>query len=473
MSSLTSASLPQREISNSLCLSQETMGIERRALLREILKRTYDLDDPYEVGNVARSSDREAQKGAEELRGVIQRLSRWPLVDVESTFRLMDYYASGGSLSIADRAGVIEEFESRFNTVLGLNRAYALSQSSGTVALWNAYQAAGLLDGAQVIVPAYTFHATVSPLVGLGAIPILVDADPRDGNVRLEHIMDAKRANPDCRAVVVTHMWGQPVPDIHEILDFTRRNNMILIEDCSHAHGATIRGASVGSFGDLAVFSCQNNKLVPVGEGGVVLTDSPLLYRRLLSRTHYRRRETSFRNSTSSNELDQFVEEGTGGIKGRIHPLAAVEGCSQLERFRERNAMRSSYACRLRAVLSPCPYIEFQPDVAGVERAWYAMRAKYLPEKNYGRDVGDVIAHAKESGLELHRGTSAPLSELSLFQKAPPKPFPANENRPLYSPGDFPGADEFCANTLVFPVLIGNPTIVDSVCAQIGEIFEK
>src|SRR2546430_676688 len=97
-----------------------------------------------------------------------------------------------------------------------------------------------------------------------------------------------RRITPRTRAICVVHMWGNPAP-MDRLADIARRHGVALIEDCSHAHGASYRGRPVGSWGDIGCFSLQGVKAVSGGEAGIAVTNDPLLFDRMLVLGHYRR----------------------------------------------------------------------------------------------------------------------------------------------------------------------------------------
>jgi dTDP-4-amino-4,6-dideoxygalactose transaminase len=169
--------------------------------------------------------------------------------------------------TVSDGKGPIERFEKRFAKLCGSK--YALVMNSGTATLHSAYFALGIGPGSEVIVPAYTFFATATPLLQLGATPVFCDID--------EHTLAAdpadveRRITPRTRAIVVVHVWGNParMDAFRQIAD---RHKLALVEDCSHAPGASYGGRSVGSWGDVGCFSLQGVKAVSGGEAGVAVT---------------------------------------------------------------------------------------------------------------------------------------------------------------------------------------------------------
>src|SRR5258708_1290783 len=191
----------------------------------------------------------------------------WPPITPQDAQLVADMVLRG-ELSYYGREGHARELEDKFAAYLGVQ--HCLATSSGTAALHSAFFGLGLEPGDEVVAPTYTFLATVMPLFVANGIPVLVDAERTTGNLdpaQLEqHVTDRTRA------IVVTHLWGNPV-DMLAVMDVARRHRLAVVEDCSHAHGARCNGRPVGTFGDVSVFSLQGKKLVAAGQGGLLVTN--------------------------------------------------------------------------------------------------------------------------------------------------------------------------------------------------------
>jgi dTDP-4-amino-4,6-dideoxygalactose transaminase len=170
--------------------------------------------------------------------------------------------------------GKVTEFERRFAE--RMETRFCLATNSGTSALKCALFAAGVGEGNEVLVPAYSYVATADVVLSLRARPVFVEVDrsltmdPRDL---------AKKITPRARAVTPVHLFGVPA-DLGPILAVARAAGLCVIEDCAQACGATYRGRPVGSWGDLAIHSFQQNKVITAGEGGAVTTDDEGLFDR-------------------------------------------------------------------------------------------------------------------------------------------------------------------------------------------------
>src|SRR5581483_4466177 len=252
----------------------------------------------------------------------------------------------GGEISIYDHSGIFKAFEDRY--AASLDRTHALVVSSGTAALHTAMMAAAFAPGDEVICPAYTFYATVTPIFQTGALPILCDAGT-DGNI--DPVRISRLITPRTKAVIVTHMWGMPC-DLDPILVLCRQQGLLLIEDCSHAHGAQYKGRPVGSQGDIAVFSLQGQKIITGGEGGILLTNHTELYERALLFGQY--------NKRCKQEIRQdspyYAYAVTGfGLKLRAHPLAIAIANEQFTHLSQWHAAKQKNAQYLTQKLDKYP----------------------------------------------------------------------------------------------------------------------
>jgi dTDP-4-amino-4,6-dideoxygalactose transaminase len=162
----------------------------------------------------------------------------------------------------------LDKFYREFGKWLGVS--HVCGASSGRSAFQLALQALELEKGAEIIFPVLTFP--VMPMVAklLGYQPVFCDVDPDTFNSGPEHI--ASKITPKTRAVLATHLFGQPCP-IHEIVKLAGDKNIRVIEDCAHACGVRVGGQQVGTFGDIGVFSFAEGKNMPCFGGGAIATD--------------------------------------------------------------------------------------------------------------------------------------------------------------------------------------------------------
>jgi dTDP-4-amino-4,6-dideoxygalactose transaminase len=160
-----------------------------------------------------------------------------------------------------------EELERQFAWHLGAPHAVAVS--SGTAALEIGLRCLGLA-GRPVLVPANTNYATAEAVVRAGARPVLYDSGLYPDIQSIDNACPA-----DAAAVIVVHIGGYLTPSMPEITRFCAQRGLHLVEDASHAHGATLRGRSAGTFGHVAAFSTFATKVLTTSEGGLLVTSDP------------------------------------------------------------------------------------------------------------------------------------------------------------------------------------------------------
>jgi perosamine synthetase len=291
-------------------------------------------------------------------------------------------------LSIYDRSGVVQEFEDAFAAYVGVPRA--LATSSGTAALHSLYYGARIGPGDEVICCDYGFFATVTPLLQLGARPVFVDSSP-DGTIS---VASAEAAITDnTKAIVVTHMWGQPA-QMDTLRALCDKRGLLLFEDCSHAHGARFAGQVVGSFGDGAAWSLQAQKTIWAGEGGVLATSLPDLYERALLLGHFNLRALQEIPQSSPNFASAFT--GTG-LKYRAHPLGLALALPQIKTVDQLIEDRQKSAAPLIDALQSVPGIEVvQSWQPGTVHGYYALVALIDPAAcGFDRQTFTAAMHAE------------------------------------------------------------------------------
>ncbi|KAJ5837841.1 uncharacterized protein N7525_003029 [Penicillium rubens] len=295
------------------------------------------VDEIYRVG----SSQVESQTALNPL----EKTWSWPKVtpDVERAISEQLH----NTLSIYNNDGIFGKFEETFRTFSDTPSYHALLHNSGTNALHVLYYASGLTAGDEVIVPVYTFHATVSPLMHLGVKPVFIDAHPETGNMDPSKIASA--ITYKTKAVIATHMWGVPWA-MKEIGDICRNNGILLLEDCSHAHGASINGKKVGTFGDGAAWSIQGDKVLLHG--------------------HYNKRCKS--EIPKDHPLQDFAVTGAG-LKNRAHPLAIAVAHNQLKILPKILDRKSQCAAHFIETLASIPFLKAPVLESGAKSAWYAL----------------------------------------------------------------------------------------------------
>jgi dTDP-4-amino-4,6-dideoxygalactose transaminase len=349
------------------------------------------------------------------------------------------------SISIYDRSGIFEKFESAFSKYH--KRKFALLTSSGTTAIHSMFVAAGFSDGDEVICPAYTFFATVTPLLFTGAKPVLCDCG-ENGNIDPNEI--EKKITSRTKGVVITHMWGIPC-QMDKIVEICKKYKLLLLEDCSHAHGARYKNQVAGSFGDIAAWSLQGPKNVSGGEGGILATNNEEFYYRALLFGHYNKR--CKQEIPREHPLYRYSTTGMG-LKYRAHPLAVALAFETFRKLDTYLTVRDKFAKRIIAAVKNIPGLT-PPQIADqIQPSWYALIFQYQPEKFQGLSIEKFFEALQAEGLfEADRpGSTSPLNLLPLFQ-TPTELFPIYKSNSFScAKGDFPRAEKFYENAIKFPV---------------------
>lgn len=167
------------------------------------------------------------------------------------------------------RAKVTDEFEKSWAEMIGTKRC--LSVVNGTNALIASIAQFDIGPGDEVIVPPYTFVATVQAVLMNGAIPVFADIDPE--TFQIDPVKIEQKITSRTKAIIPVHILGIPA-DMTKIMQIAKKNNLIVIEDACQAHLAEINNKRVGSIGDAGCFSFQTSKNLPIGEGGAIVSDN-------------------------------------------------------------------------------------------------------------------------------------------------------------------------------------------------------
>ena len=244
--------------------------------------------------------------GAEEKAAVLE------VLDSQSLFRHYGPKPLGKAVA----------FERAFARAVGAR--HAVGVTSGTAALMTALAALGAGPGDEVIVPTYTWIATINAVVVLGAVPVFVDIDE---SLNMDPRAVEAAVTPATKVILPVHMRGAGA-DMAPIVDIARRRRLRLVEDTAQAVGGRYRGTRLGTFGDLGAFSLQYHKVITTGEGGVVVTNDAALYDRAV-RYHDQ-------GSTRIQELDETLPAGNPlmiGLNFRMNEITGAIGLVQLGRM--------------------------------------------------------------------------------------------------------------------------------------------
>lgn len=245
----------------------------------------------------------------------------------------------------------VDEFEEYIEAFLGVENAVVFN--SGTTALASALRAHGIGPGDEVVVPSFTFIATANAVRLVGAEPVFADVERDRYGLDPDSVRDV--VTDDTAAAVPVHYAGTPCR-IEALAGVADDHDLALIEDAAEAFGATLDGTPVGSFGDSAMLSFCQNKVVATGEGGAVVTDDDELAADLrLLRSHGRASGDYF-GSSGGGEYRAL------GNNFRMADVVAAVGVGQLERIDELVENRRRVAREYADRLAPIDGVEPIPD---------------------------------------------------------------------------------------------------------------
>ena len=241
---------------------------------------------------------------------------------------------------------------------------YASSCNSGTSALILALAGLNIWENDVVLIPAFSMVALSNSVLIRRATPVFIDSDSNNlvGNTSLEQIkrtlVDSHNL-PKPKCILLQHTYGEPIDDIEEIANFCRDNNMYLIEDCAEAMNAKINGRSVGTFGDVAIFSFYANKVITSGEGGMVISNNQELIERV----------NRLKAHCFSHEKHFCHTESAYGL--RLPNISCALGLSQLKRLDE--ILKIRHDLRVLYNIAFSGKAKFKIPDSTVESSWWVM----------------------------------------------------------------------------------------------------
>jgi len=334
----------------------------------------------------------------------------WPVYDERDIAAVTAVIKSGRWGGYPYPGPQTAEFARRFAQMQG--GGHAVPMANGTVTMEVALRAADVGWGDEVIVPAYTFQATAAAPMATGAIPVIVDVDPET------YCIDPQAAEaaitPRTKAVIPVHLGAQ-MADMDAMMDIAGRHNLIVVEDCAHAHGATWREQGAGTFGHFGSFSLQSSKILTTGEGGVLLCRTPELAARAASVIDCGRPHAVDAPHHEIESPDAPGQAFTMGANYRLTELQAALGNVALERFPEQARQREEMAAYLEESLSEIPGVRLlKRDPRHTTRSFYRYVFAIQPDV-FGAEHDVVCAALAAEGIPCWVGYEA-MHHYTLFQ---------------------------------------------------------
>jgi len=343
----------------------------------------------------------------------------------------------------------VEAFEAVACAQLGCR--HAVATSSGTAALRTALAALGVGCGDEVVVPAFTFIATVNAVVTAGAVPVFAEVDDSLGldPGRLDACITSRTA-----AVVPVHLENVGC-DMDPVLQVTRRRGVPVVEDAAQSMGATYHGRALGTLGDLGCYSLQLEKNVTSGEGGLVVSDDQLLYQRA---ARYQDQGGQFVTSGGSERddtgLDPFVGENL-----RMTELAGAIAEVQMAKLPGLLAAQRANQRRILEGIGRLPGVELRrrPDPEGDGGSSISM---FLPEAGLAKRFAKALIAEGVPAGQMYRGrpvyaTESILAKRTASGKGGPWNCAEHPTEVEYRIGMCPQTEELVARSVIVVVAAG------------------
>ncbi|MCC6677624.1 MAG: DegT/DnrJ/EryC1/StrS family aminotransferase [Phycisphaerales bacterium] len=228
-----------------------------------------------------------------------------------------------------------EELEQRFAKMT--DAKHMMTCANGTCALQLAYEPL-FNPGDEILVPAWSYIATVSMVVARGCTPVFVDAIPETYQIDMKDA--AKKVTSKTRGIAATHLYGCPV-DIDAVQALAAKHSLKVVYDAAQSHLATWKGKGIGAFGDAVTYSFYATKNLATGEGGSISCNDDALARKIkLLRSH--------------GETDKYLHESVG-YNYRMNDITGAIGCSRLDRLDAQTRQRQASAARFDAIIAKIP----------------------------------------------------------------------------------------------------------------------
>lgn len=314
---------------------------------------------------------------------------------------------------ISSKGKYIELFEKEFAAYIGCPEA--TSACNGTVALHLALLALGIQPGDEVIVPTFTYIASVNAIAYTGATPVFVDSEPVGWQMDSDDAV--RKVTARTKAILVPHIYGHPC-NMTALQDLCSKYRLFLIEDCAEAIGSQYDGKMCGTFGDIAAFSFFGNKTITTGEGGMVTSSSKTLMDKV----------RKLKNQGLSGREYWHDEIG---YNYRMTNICAAIGLAQLEQIEAIISKKLQIANTYREAFKNSMITMHGQMENSINSYW--MCSILLPEADKREELRNFL---RDQGIETR----------PLF-------FPAHQ-MPMYASraaGHFPVADEISARGLNLP----------------------
>ena len=324
---------------------------------------------------------------------------------------------------------------------------HSVAVNSGTTALLVALSGLGVGPGDEVIVPGYTFIASMSSIIYARAIPILADVD-RTLNLDPEDVR--RKITPRTRAILAVHMLGNAAR-LDELKAVADQHSLLLIEDCAQAFGATYKGRMVGSIGHAGTYSFNIFKTITAGDGGMVVTDDEPSYRRFFG----------FHDQGHS-PLRMGVEVGNRpfvGLDFRMTELTAAVLLAQLRKLDALLGRLRANKRRFKEAIADLPGLEFR-EITDPEGECATLLTVFLPSEEMARKVATALGTkvVADSGWHVYANMEQILEKRTITPEGCPFTCPHYKGGEVrYWKGMLPQTDDLLSRAINISIGVSDP----------------
>lgn len=323
----------------------------------------------------------------------------WPAWDHRELDAVTSVIRSGTWGGFPEPGTNASRFEEAFAAYQGAR--HGILMANGTVTMEVALKALGIGWGDEVIVPALTFAATAYAPMAAGALPVIVDVEPRTWTIDPDLVESA--ITDRTRAIIPVHL-GHQMADMDRLAEIAERHGLAIVEDCAHAPGQQWRGRGAGCIGDFGSFSHQSSKILTSGEGGTLLTGDDELARRAHSIIDCGRAK------------DPDEKEFTFGANYRLGELHAAVLVVAMERFPEQQRQRAEAGKELERLAAGIDGVRIMPADERITRwSFYNYILAIDPDAFAGRTNENVCRALEAEGIPAEV-QYPPMSRYELFQ---------------------------------------------------------
>lgn len=289
----------------------------------------------------------------------------------------------------------VKAFEEEFAKFIGVKHAIAVS--NGTIALELILKGLRISQGDEVIVPDFTFIATASAVMNVGAKPVFADIELDTYTIDVEDVRS--KITKKTKAIIAVHLYGHPA-NLKALKEICEDHKIVLIEDAAQAHGAEIENKKVGSIGFAAAFSFYATKNLTTGEGGMITTNDDKLAKKIrLLRNHGQERK--------------YYHILLGG-NYRMSELQAAIGLAQLRKLNLMNSTRSKIASKYLKELSTLTWIKLPKVKPWAKHAWHLFVIWVKDDAPLNRD--ELHEYLRKKGIETAIHYPKPLHQQPLIR---------------------------------------------------------